>query len=71
MSRMMMGPVGPQGRDGLPGISPKEIEDIKEYVDMIMSVLGDDLTFDKFQGLTNAERKALIRDIKITMITQE
>lgn len=67
---MNMGPTGPMGPQGPAGITPKELADVKDYVDMIMQILGYDLTFDKFQSTNEAERKALIRDIKITMITK-
>lgn len=71
LEKGIIGPSGPMGPKGEPGISPKELKDIKEYVGVIMKILGYDLSFDKFQNLTEAERKALIRDIKITMITKD
>lgn len=59
------GPVGPPGPPGPPGITNKELADIREYVDLLMMILGYDLTFDEFKKLNKKERLAVIRDIKL------
>lgn len=41
--------------------------DLKEFFDL-MAVIDYDMTFDQFRKLNSDERKALIRDIKITKV---
>ena len=43
-------------------------KDLKEFFDLIMAVIDYDMSFDQFKKLNSDERKALIRDIKITKV---
>lgn len=62
------GPCGPMGPQGEPGITLKEVDALKEYMEMIMKILGYDLPFDKFMHLSPEEKLVILRDIRITNV---
>jgi hypothetical protein len=43
-------------------------EDISEFVEFALKIMGVDLTFEEFKKMDGSERRAFIRDIKIDKI---
>lgn len=46
------------------------IDDVKDYIDFAFQMMGIDMDFDKFKAMTEAEKKAMIRDQKINKIIE-
>ncbi len=38
------------------------------YVDLLFDIMGVDITYEKFQLMSDGERKQFIRDVKINRI---
>jgi hypothetical protein len=51
---------------GSEGVDPNS--DMIEFFELILVVLGVDLTFEEFQNMSSDERVSLIRDIKIKKV---
>lgn len=52
--------------------SNKKIDSsIVDYVDILFNLMGIDITYTKFQGMSELERKQFLRDIKINKIINE
>ena len=47
-----------------------ESTDIKEFVDFAFQLMGIDMDFEKFKSMTDAEKKAMIREQKINKIIE-
>ena len=47
-----------------------ESADIKEFVDFALQLMGIDMDFEKFKSMTDAEKKAMIREQKINKIIE-
>ena len=47
-----------------------ESADIKEFVDFAFQLMGIDMDFEKFKSMTDAEKKAMIREQKINKIIE-
>ena len=47
-----------------------ESTDIKEFVDFALQLMGIDMDFEKFKSMTDAEKKAMIREQKINKIIE-
>jgi hypothetical protein len=43
-------------------------EDMSEFVEFALKIMGVDLTFEEFKKMDGSERRAFIRDIKIDKI---
>lgn len=41
-----------------------------EYIDLLYKILGYDVTFEKYKQMSNFEKMAMFRDIKINNITK-
>ncbi len=68
MAIPIMGPVGPMGPPGAPGLS---VDALVEYTDILFSLMGVDITFDRFQSMSTGERLQFVRDLKINKIINE
>ena len=44
------------------------IDDVKDYIDFALELMGIDLDFQRFSKMTEAEKQAMIREIKIDKI---
>jgi hypothetical protein len=44
------------------------IDDVKDYIDFALELMGIDLDFQKFSKMTTDEKKAMIREMKINKI---
>lgn len=44
------------------------IDDVKDYIDFALELMGIDLNFDRFSRMTTDEKKAMIREMKINKI---
>ena len=44
------------------------IDDVKDYIDFALELMGIDLDFQRFSKMTAAEKKAMIREMKIDKI---
>lgn len=58
----LMGPMGPAGPPG------KIDKSLVEYTDILYSLMGIDITYERFQKMSDEERKQFIRDIKLNKI---
>ena len=47
-----------------------ESADIKEFVEFAFQLMGIDMDFDRFKSMTDAEKKAMIREQKINKIIE-
>ena len=47
-----------------------ESADIKEFVEFALQLMGIDMDFEKFKSMTDAEKKAMIREQKINKIIE-
>lgn len=47
-----------------------ESTDIKEFVEFAFQLMGIDMDFDRFKSMTDAEKKAMIREQKINKIIE-
>lgn len=47
-----------------------QADDFIEFQNFILSILGIDLTYEKFALMNSEERKSLIRDIRINKIIE-
>ena len=47
-----------------------ESADIKEFVEFAFQLMGIDMDFEKFKSMTDAEKKAMIREQKINKIIE-
>ena len=47
-----------------------ESVDIKEFVEFAFQLMGIDMDFEKFKSMTDAEKKAMIREQKINKIIE-
>lgn len=60
----LKGPMGPMGSPGRDLID----ESLVDYVDILFNLMGVDITYRKFQKMSDSERKQFIRDIKINKV---
>ena len=44
------------------------IDDVKDYIDFALELMGIDLNFERFSRMTTEEKKAMIREMKINKI---
>lgn len=44
------------------------IDDVKDYIDFTLELMGIDLDFQKFSKMTTDEKQAMIREMKINKI---
>ena len=44
------------------------IDDVKDYIDFALELMGIDLDFQRFSRMTAAEKQAMIREMKIDKI---
>ena len=44
------------------------VDDVKDYIDFALELMGIDLDFQRFSKMTAAEKKAMIREMKIDKI---
>jgi hypothetical protein len=44
------------------------IDDVKDYIDFALELMNIDLNFERFSRMTNDEKKAMIREMKINKI---
>lgn len=52
-----------------PKISSKQIDkSLVDYVNILYNILGIDIDYERFQQMTDDERKSFIRDLKINKI---
>ena len=47
-----------------------ESTDIKEFVEFAFQLMGIDMDFDRFRSMTDAEKKAMIREQRINKIIE-
>lgn len=46
-------------------------DDIIDYLELLMQIIGVDMPFEKFKNMSNSDRKAFIRNIKINKALNE
>lgn len=44
------------------------IDDVKDYIDFTLELMGIDLDFQRFSKMTTADKQAMIREMKINKI---
>ena len=49
-------------------VDRSSIDDMKDYIDFALELMGIDLNFDKFSRMSNDEKKSMIREMKINKI---
>jgi hypothetical protein len=58
----MAGPMGPMG-------PPGQIDrSLVEYTDILFNLMGIDITYERFQKMSDNERKQFVRNIKLNNI---
>lgn len=60
--------VGPMGPMGMMGHHGKIDESLVDYTDLLFNILGIDITYRRFQKMSDEERTQFIRDIKINKV---
>lgn len=53
---------------GLVWSDRSHIDDVKDYIDFALELMGIDLDFHKFSRMTSEEKRAMIREMKIDKI---
>jgi hypothetical protein len=44
------------------------VDDVKDYIDFALELMNIDLNFERFSRMTDDEKKAMIREMKINKI---
>lgn len=53
------------------GTDKKIDSSLVDYVDLLFNLLGVDITYNRFQDMTESERLQFIRDLKIKRLINE